>query len=192
MMNNFNNFGFPQNKNIYTDQLNNPNGIGFDNNTYMPPTKPMGYDGFYSSQTQQQPSFWDKTKAFFSQNGGTIVKWAIGGFMTLGALIGVNKFIKTDVPYGKGHGLKEDGRLMEKIKYIQINTKTQIITPTQKGEYIYDIVKMSMPDMLNPKLTASWEKGLDMVAKKEIKGDIFMQKLEDYINSKFDKLVIRK
>ena len=80
---------------------------------------------------------------------------------------------------------------LEKIKYIQINTKTQIITPTQKGEYIYDIVKISMPDMLNPKLTASWEKGLDMVAKKEIKGDIFMQKLENYINSKFDKLVIR-
>ena len=81
---------------------------------------------------------------------------------------------------------------LEKIKYIQINTKTQIITPTQKGEYIYDIVKMSMPDMLNPKLTASWEKGLDMVAKKEIKGEIFMQKLEKYINSKFDKLVIRR
>ena len=81
---------------------------------------------------------------------------------------------------------------LEKIKYIQINTKTQIITPTQKGEYIYDIVKMSMPDMLNPKLTASWEKGLDMVAKKEIKGDVFMQKLEGYINSKFDKLVIRR
>ena len=81
---------------------------------------------------------------------------------------------------------------LEKIKYIQINTKTQIITPTQKGEYIYDIVKMSMPDMLNPKLTASWEKGLDMVAKKEIKGDIFMQKLVNYINTKFDKLVIRR
>ena len=81
---------------------------------------------------------------------------------------------------------------LEKIKYIQINTKTQIITPTQKGEYIYDIVKLSMPDMLNPKLTASWEKGLDMVAKKEIKANIFMQKLVDYINGKFDKLVIRR
>ena len=80
---------------------------------------------------------------------------------------------------------------LEKIKYIQINTKTQIITPTQKGEYIYDIVKLSMPDMLNPKLTASWEKGLDMVAKKEIKANIFMQKLVDYINGKFNKLVIR-
>ena len=80
---------------------------------------------------------------------------------------------------------------LEKIKYIEINTKTQIIVPTQKGEYIYDIVHMSMPDMLNPKLTASWEKGLDMVAKKEIKSNEFMIKLEKYINSKFDKLVIK-
>ena len=55
---------------------------------------------------------------------------------------------------------------LERIKYIQINTKTQIITPTEKGESIFDVVYNSMPDMLNPKLTASWEKGLDMVAKK--------------------------
>ena len=81
---------------------------------------------------------------------------------------------------------------LEKIKYIAINSKTQIITPTQKGEYIYDIIKMSMPDLLNPKLTASWEKGLDMVAKKEIKSKEFMDKLVSYINGKFDKLVIRK
>ena len=81
---------------------------------------------------------------------------------------------------------------LEKIKYIVINNKTQIITPSQKGEYIYDIVLQSMPDMLNPKLTASWEKGLDMVAKKEIKSDEFMIKLKKYINSKFDKLVIKR
>ena len=80
---------------------------------------------------------------------------------------------------------------LEKIKYIQINKKTQIVTPTNKGENIYDIVKQSMPDMLNPKLTASWEKGLDMVAKKEIKPDEFMTKLKKYINSKFNKLVIK-
>ena len=80
---------------------------------------------------------------------------------------------------------------LEKIQYIQINSKTQIITPTKKGEVIYDIVNKSMPDMLNPKLTASWEKGLDMVAKKEIKSDEFMQKLDKYIHSKFDKLVSR-
>ena len=80
---------------------------------------------------------------------------------------------------------------LEKIKYISINGKTQIITPTIKGEAIYDIVFKSMPDMLNPKLTASWEKGLDMVAKKEIKPEIFMDKLKKYINSKFNKLVIK-
>lgn len=80
---------------------------------------------------------------------------------------------------------------LEKIKYIEINSKTQIITPTQKGENIYDIVYGSMPDMLNPKLTASWEKGLDMVAKKDIKPEEFMLKLDNYIRSKFNKLVIK-
>ena len=80
---------------------------------------------------------------------------------------------------------------LERIKYIEINSKTQIITPTQKGEAIYDVVNYSMPDMLNPKLTASWEKGLDMVAKKEIEPNEFMTKLETYINSKFNKLVVK-
>ncbi len=80
---------------------------------------------------------------------------------------------------------------LERINYIQINTKTQIVTPTIKGEKIYDVVKSSMPDMLNPKLTASWEKGLEMVANKEIQPQEFMTKLENYINSKINKLVVR-
>ena len=80
---------------------------------------------------------------------------------------------------------------LEKIKYIDINSKTQIVTPTQKGEAIYDVVNFSMPDMLNAKLTASWEKGLDLVAKKEIKPDEFMTKLVNYINSKFNKLIVK-
>ena len=80
---------------------------------------------------------------------------------------------------------------LEKIKYIEINPKTQIITPTNKGEIIYDVVYSSMPDMLNPKLTASWEKGLEMVANKEINSEEFMTKLENYINSKINKLVIK-
>ena len=80
---------------------------------------------------------------------------------------------------------------LEKIQYIAINSKTQIITPTEKGELIYDVVNKSMPDMLNPKLTASWEKGLDMVAKKEIEASEFMEKLENYIKSKINKLVIK-
>ena len=80
---------------------------------------------------------------------------------------------------------------LERIQYIQINPKTQIITPTKKGEIIFDVVNLSMPDMLNPKLTASWEKGLDMVAKKEIHPEEFMVKLEKYIYSKFNKLVVK-
>ena len=89
--------------------------------------------------------------------------------------VSVNKFIKK----------------LERIKYIAINTKTQIITPTSKGEVIYDVVCKSIPDMLNPELTASWEKGLDMVAKKQIQEKEFMQKLEKYINNKVDKLVVK-
>lgn len=80
---------------------------------------------------------------------------------------------------------------LEKIKYIAINSKTQIITPTAKGEAIYDVVNTAMPDMLNPKLTASWEKGLDMVARKQINADEFMEKLDNYIKSKFNKLIVK-
>ncbi len=73
---------------------------------------------------------------------------------------------------------------LERINYINTNVKTQILTPTKKGEAIYDIVTKTMPDMLNPELTASWEKGLNMVAQKEIPAEEFMQKLEDYVRGK--------
>ena len=71
-----------------------------------------------------------------------------------------------------------------KIDYISTNTKTQILTPTKRGEAVYDIVLKTMPDLLNPELTASWEKGLTMVAQKEITADEFMAKLESYIRNK--------
>lgn len=77
---------------------------------------------------------------------------------------------------------------LDRIEYININNKTQILTPTNKGEKVYDIVRKSIPDMLNPKLTASWEKGLTMVAQKEIPKEDFMDKLEDYINTRVIKL----
>lgn len=80
---------------------------------------------------------------------------------------------------------------LERIQYLAINSKTQIITPTVKGEAIYDVILQSMPDMLNPELTASWEKGLDMVAKKEIEPNIFMGKLEKYIRGKFERMVVK-
>ena len=77
---------------------------------------------------------------------------------------------------------------LDRIEYISINSKTQILTPTNKGEKVYDIVRKSIPDMLNPKLTASWEKGLTMVAQKEIPKEDFMDKLEEYINTSVIKL----
>ncbi|MEA4826346.1 MAG: DNA topoisomerase [Clostridium sp.] len=70
---------------------------------------------------------------------------------------------------------------LEKIKYIKINKGTQIITPTIKGEVIYNVVKNSIPSLLNPVLTASWEKGLSLVVKEEISSNTFMNKLEDYV-----------
>lgn len=73
---------------------------------------------------------------------------------------------------------------LERIMYISTNKKTQILTPTQRGEAIYDIVVKTMPDMLNPELTASWEKGLTMVAEKKIPADEFMAKLESYVKTK--------
>lgn len=73
---------------------------------------------------------------------------------------------------------------LERINYIDTNKKTQILTPTKRGETIYDVVIKTIPDMLNPELTASWEKGLTMVADKEIPAEEFMQKLESYIRTK--------
>lgn len=73
---------------------------------------------------------------------------------------------------------------LEKIGYINLNSKTQIITPSQKGEEIYDVVQKSIPDMLNPELTASWEKGLTMVSEKQIPAEEFLNKLETYVRSR--------
>ena len=60
---------------------------------------------------------------------------------------------------------------LNRINYIDINSKTQVLTPSGKGELVYKVVRFTVPDMLNPELTASWEKGLDMVAKKEMEKD---------------------
>ena len=77
---------------------------------------------------------------------------------------------------------------LNRINYIDINSKTQVLTPSGKGELVYKVVRFTVPDMLNPELTASWEKGLDMVAKKEIEKDVFMEKLEKYIVTKVSKV----
>ena len=69
-------------------------------------------------------------------------------------------------------------------KYLDLNKKTQILTPTFQGEIIYEVVRASIASLLQPKLTASWEKGLTMVAEGEIKADDYMVKLDDFVTKK--------
>lgn len=70
------------------------------------------------------------------------------------------------------------------IKYLALNKKTQIITPTLQGEMIFDVVDHSIKSLLNPELTASWEKGLTYVADGEITPEEYMQKLDHFIISR--------
>lgn len=73
-----------------------------------------------------------------------------------------------------------------KNKYLALNKKTQVITPTQMGEMIFDVVNASIRSLLNPELTASWEKGLTYVAEGSITPDEYMVKLENFIRSRTD------
>ena len=67
------------------------------------------------------------------------------------------------------------------IKYLALNKKTQIITPTLFGEIVYELVNCSISQLLNPELTASWEKGLTMVSNGDISSDEYMTKLERFV-----------
>jgi DNA topoisomerase-3 len=67
------------------------------------------------------------------------------------------------------------------INYIALNKKTQIITPTQVGEMVYEVVAASIYHLLNPELTASWEKGLTYVAQGEISEQEYMEKLNGFV-----------
>ena len=78
---------------------------------------------------------------------------------------------------------------LEKIDYISLDKKTQVVAPTQKGEMIYEVIKKSIPTLLNPILTASWEKGLNMVYQKEIAPELFMKKLEDYTKTNVKRVI---
>ncbi len=67
------------------------------------------------------------------------------------------------------------------IKYLNLNKKTQIITPTLLGEMIYEVVAGAIKPLLDPRLTASWEKGLTLVAEGKITEEEYMVKLDDFI-----------
>lgn len=87
----------------------------------------------------------------------------------------------------KGSGIGTSATRAEILKklntigYIATNSKTQIITPTMLGEIVYDVVDNSIKQLLNPELTASWEKGLTYVSNGEITSDEYLNKLEGFV-----------
>ncbi|MGN0154137.1 MAG: DNA topoisomerase [Lachnospiraceae bacterium] len=92
----------------------------------------------------------------------------------------------------KGSGIGTSATRAEIIKklvnnkYLDLSKKTQIITPTLMGEMIHDVVASSIKSLLNPELTASWEKGLSYVAEGSISEEEYMKKLEDFIQKRTD------
>ncbi|MCC8065690.1 MAG: type IA DNA topoisomerase [Clostridiales bacterium] len=90
----------------------------------------------------------------------------------------------------KGSGIGTSATRAEILKklvandYIALNKKTQILTPTLQGEMIHDVVYYSIRSLLNPELTASWEKGLTYVAEGSLTSDEYMEKLENFIRSR--------
>ena len=70
------------------------------------------------------------------------------------------------------------------INYISLNKKTQILTPSLFGEIIFDVVNASIKSLLNPELTASWEKGLTYVAEGTITSEEYMMKLDDFVSKR--------
>ena len=88
----------------------------------------------------------------------------------------------------KGSGIGTSATRAEILKklvandYLALNKKTQILTPTQVGEMIYEVVGHSIRPLLNPELTASWEKGLTLVSNGEITPEEYMKKLDDFVS----------
>ena len=92
----------------------------------------------------------------------------------------------------KGSGIGTSATRAEILKklisnqYIALNKKTQILTPTLLGEMIFDVVSVSIRSLLNPELTASWEKGLTYVAEGTITSDEYMTKLNHFVRTRTD------
>lgn len=90
----------------------------------------------------------------------------------------------------KGSGIGTSATRAEILKklinntYIALNKKTQVITPTLLGEMVFDVVNVSIRQLLNPELTASWEKGLTYVAEGTISPEEYMQKLESFVGNR--------
>lgn len=76
-----------------------------------------------------------------------------------------------------------------RIHYLNQNNKTQIITPENLGEMIYEVVNMSVPTLLNPEMTASWEKGLEGIINGTVDDSLYREKLENFIRKETEKMI---
>lgn len=84
------------------------------------------------------------------------------------------------------------GDILEKlvrIKYLNQNSKTQIITPEKLGEMIYEVVALTVPSLLNPEMTASWEKGLEGIINGSVDDGEYRRKLEHFIREETNKMI---
>ena len=77
---------------------------------------------------------------------------------------------------------------LDTIGYLSVNKKTQIITPEARGYIVHDIVDMIVPEMLNPKMTANWEKELEHIAKGSLDAGQYKEKLHDYVRNKVQEI----
>ncbi len=76
-----------------------------------------------------------------------------------------------------------------RIKYLNLNKKTQVLMPESLGEMVFEVVSMTVPALLNPKMTASWEKGLDGITNGTVDFGEYRKKLEDFIRTETEKMI---
>lgn len=95
----------------------------------------------------------------------------------------------------KGSGIGTSATRAEIIKklvrihYLNLNKRTQVLTPENLGEMVYEVVNMTVPALLNPKMTASWEKGLDGITQGTVDFWDYRTKLENFIRTETEKMI---
>lgn len=93
----------------------------------------------------------------------------------------------------KGSGIGTSATRAEIIKklvrihYLNLNKRTQVLTPENLGEMVFEVVSMTVPALLNPKMTASWEKGLDGITRGTVDFWDYRTKLEDFIRTETER-----
>ena len=138
-----------------------------------------------------------ETKGFFIKHGKTSPpKRYTSGSMVL-AMENAGQLIEEEElrEQIKGSGIGTSATRAEIIKklirvgYLHLNKKSQVLTPENFGEMVYEVVNMTVPALLNPKMTASWEKGLDGITQGTVDLMDYRRKLEDFIKTETEKMI---